>query len=132
MDDKMILKGMRFRAHHGYLLEEKSLGQWFQVDLEVHLDLNKASHTDALEDTLNYVALFEMVKSVMEGPSKNLLEALAGQILERCFAFTRIEKVVVRIEKPQVPIQGSLAYAAVELTRSRKQWMAQNSLEEKE
>lgn len=132
MDDKMILKGMRFRAHHGYLPEEKLLGQWFEVDLEVHLDLTKASRTDALEDTLNYVALYEMVKSVMEGPSKDLLEALAGQIVERCFAFNRIEKMVVRIEKPQVPIKGVLTYAAVELTRSRKQWMAQNSLEEKQ
>jgi len=125
MEDKMILKGMRFYSSHGNLPAEKALGQWFQVDVELSLDdLSKAAATDALEHTLNYVALYAGIKMIMEGPSVNLIETLAGRILDNCFQFYKVTAVRVRVEKPQVPLGGPLDYAAIELYRSRQEWQA--------
>jgi dihydroneopterin aldolase len=123
MQDKMILKGMRFYGFHGNLPAEKALGQWFQVDVELTIDdLSKAAATDALEHTLNYAALYAGIKIIVEGSSVNLLETLAGRIMDICFEFYKVTDARVRVEKPQAPLGGPLEYAAIELVRSRQEW----------
>ena len=123
MQDKIILKGMRFYGYHGNLPAEKALGQWFQVDVELTLDeLSKAAATDALEYTLNYAALYAGIKLIMQGASVNLIETLAGRIMDNCFQFYKVTAARVRVEKPQAPLGGPLEYAAIELSRSREEW----------
>jgi dihydroneopterin aldolase len=122
MQDKMILKGLRFYAQHGQLPAEKALGQWYQIDVELSMDLTKALVSDALEDTLNYAALYEVIKSAVQGPSLDLIEALAGRILDCCFMFSKVEAAKVCVLKPQAPLKGPLDYAAVEVCRNRQQW----------
>jgi len=124
--DKIILKGMRFYGHHGYFEAEKSLGQWFNVDVEIVLDLSKAALSDALEETINYAALYQVIKRAVEqGRSFDLIEAVAGRIMKGCFQFNKVEAVKVRVEKPQVPLGGPIDYTAVELERTREEWEAQ-------
>lgn len=128
MQDKMILKGMRFYGFHGNLPAEKALGQWFHVDVELTMDdLSKAAATDALENTLNYAALYAGIKIIMQGPSVNLLETLAGRVLDNCFQFYKVTAALVRVEKPQAPLGGPLEYAAIELYRSRQEWQEAQS-----
>ncbi len=128
MQDKMILKGMRFYGFHGNLPAEKALGQWFHVDVELTMDdLSKAAATDALENTLNYAALYAGIKIIMQGPSVNLLETLAGKVLDNCFQFYKVTAALVRVEKPQAPLGGPLKYAAIELYRSRQEWQEAQS-----
>jgi dihydroneopterin aldolase len=123
VQDTMILKGMRFYGHHGHLEAEKILGQWYEVDVALTMDLSRAAVSDALEDTLNYAALYEVIRLAVErGKDLNLIEALAGRILDCCFQFTRVESVDVQVKKPQVPLGGPVAYAAVQLQRTRSQW----------
>ncbi|HEX2185323.1 MAG TPA: dihydroneopterin aldolase [Chloroflexota bacterium] len=70
-------------------------------------------------DTVNYAQVYRIAKQVMEGPSKNLIEALAEEIArriaERCEG---VEVIRVRVRKPEVPLKGSvLAAATVEIER---------------
>ena len=118
--DKIILKGMRFYGWHGCLPAELELGQWFEVDIEVSLDLSNAGKSDDLMETLNYAELYNRIKEVIEGPSFALIEALASKVLDVCFAFSQVEKAKVLLKKPQVPLGGPLDYAAVEIERRRK------------
>ena len=120
-DDKIILKGMRFFGRHGCLPAELELGQWFEVDLEIGLDLSRAGASDALQETLDYAALYGKVKTLMEGPSCALIEALAAQLVEAAFSFDLAESVKVLLKKPQAPLGGPLSYAAVEIERRRSQ-----------
>ena len=113
---------MRFYARHGVSVEERAEPQPFRVDLEVVLDLRRPGASDRLEDTVNYSALFHMVREVMEGESRLLLEALAEEIASRILSGFPVEAVRVRVIKLRPPIQGAtLEGAAVEVYRRRGQ-----------
>ena len=118
-EDKMILKGMRFYGRHGCLPAELELGQWFEVDLELTMDLTSAGESDRLLDTINYAEVYEQVKRLVEGPSFALIEAIADRILRICLAYTRVDKAKVLLKKPQAPLGGPFEYAAVEMERRR-------------
>jgi dihydroneopterin aldolase len=112
---------MVFYGFHGANSEEKELGQRFIVDLEIEYDLRPAGASDALTDTVNYSRFYQAVKEVMEGPSLNLLEAVAQRIATNILGLYPVESVLVKLKKPEVPIKGSiLDYAAVQIYRRRE------------
>jgi 7,8-dihydroneopterin aldolase/epimerase/oxygenase len=117
--DRVRLEGMVFYGQHGVDPAEKSLGQRFTVDVEIERDLRKPGRTDDLHDTVNYAHVYRIAKQVLEGPSKNLLEALAEEIARRIAASVDgVDAIRVRVRKPEVPIKGSvLQAAAVEIER---------------
>lgn len=118
--DKILLQGMEFYAYHGVNESEKSQGQRFIVDVEMTADLGKASESDDLEDTVDYSRVFRVVKEVVEGPSRDLIEAVAGEIARRTLESFAVERIMVRVSKPDVPLKGAvLRGAAVEIHRSR-------------
>lgn len=116
---KVTLKNMMFYGYHGVYEHEREMGQRFFVDVELGFDMTQAAASDALEDTVNYVAVYDEVKTVMETHKFNLLEALAGCIADRLLA-GRVSEVTVRVRKPSVPLPAPLDFVEVEFTRSRK------------
>ena len=70
MADKIHLSGMVFYGFHGVSPAEQEVGQRFVVDLEVHLDLRAAGLSDRLPDTASYTELYNVVKDILEGPSR--------------------------------------------------------------
>ena len=119
--DRIILEGMRFYGFHGVNPEERVLGQEYLVDLTVELDLGRAGRTDRLEDTISYTRIYRAVKDVMEGDSRNLLEAAAQAIADRVLSEFPVESVGVRVMKPHPPIRGSVIESAtVEIFRRRR------------
>ncbi len=117
--DRLSLHGMKFYSHSGVQSFEKDVGQLFEIDLDCWLDLNRARHSDRLGDTISYPDLFQTVQAVMEQNSFNLMERLAGEIIDRVLERFPIERLTVRCRKPRVPVKGFIDYAEVELTRSR-------------
>ncbi len=118
--DSIQLKGMVFYGYHGANPEEQKLGQRFVVDLEVRRDLRPAGLSDNLDDTVSYAALYRVVKEVVEGPSRNLLESVAETIAQRVLDGYDVDAVRVKVMKPEAPIKGSvLQHAAVEVFRER-------------
>ncbi|MGH2350439.1 MAG: dihydroneopterin aldolase [Chloroflexota bacterium] len=117
--DRIRLEGMVFYGHHGVDPAEQALGQRFTVDVELERDLRKPGRTDDLHDTVNYAQVYRIAKQVLEGPSKNLIEAVAEEIARRVAESCHgIEAIRVRVRKPEVPIKGSvLGAAAVEIER---------------
>jgi dihydroneopterin aldolase len=118
-DDRIILKNLVFRGHHGVHAAERQLGQRFEVDVELSLDLSRAMLSDALQDTANYSQAFAIVRDEVENRQYQLLERLAGAILHRLLAELPVNAARVRVRKPQVPLDGVLSYAAVEIERRR-------------
>jgi dihydroneopterin aldolase len=118
-EDRIILHNMVFRGHHGVHAGERELGQRFEVDVELGLDLDRAMVSDRLEDTADYGRAYTIVREEVEGRPYHLLEALAGAITRRLLAELPIISVCIRIRKPQVPLQGLLSYASVEIRRRR-------------
>lgn len=117
--DKISMQNMMFYGYHGVYEHEREMGQRFAVDAELSLDLAKAGESDELADSLDYVAVYEAVRSVVENHKFRLLEALAAHIAEALLRGP-VAAVTVRVRKPGVPLPGHLDFVQVEVTRSRK------------
>jgi 7,8-dihydroneopterin aldolase/epimerase/oxygenase len=120
MSDRVLLSNMRFHGRHGVLDFEREEVQPFEVDVELMLDLRPAGVSDEVERTADYRAAFDIVRTVIEGPSRRLIESLAEEIVSRLlaeYAGVGIEEAVVRVRKPAVALPGKLDSAGVEIRR---------------
>lgn len=118
--DTIKLTRMAFFGYHGDEPEETKLGQRFYIDVELRLDLSKVGKTDCLEDSVNYVEVYAMVKRRAEGGPYKLLERLAGIINDDVItAFPMVEEIVTTIHKPGSPIPGILDDVSVTLHQKR-------------
>lgn len=117
--DKITLSNMKFNGYHGCEEFEKQHGQVFEVDLEIMVDAKLPGSTDCLQDTVNYVSIFDSVKQVVEQERHNLLERVAHRVAEQVLNVAGVESVTVRIRKPAVPLSGVLDWVQLEITRSR-------------
>jgi dihydroneopterin aldolase len=118
--DRLMLNNMVFRGRHGMDPAELDVDQPFEVDVEMALDLRPAGEMDDLARTIDYRDVFEIARSVIEGPSRDLIEALAEAIAGRVLelgAQVAIAEVTVRVRKPDAPLPGQLDHAAVEIVR---------------
>lgn len=120
MTDRITLTGLRVRGHHGVFEHERRDGQDFLVDLTVWIDLNLSSHTDALDDTLDYGALAARAAAIVGGEPCRLIETVAGRIAGDVMADGRVHAVEVTIHKPSAPIPLAFADVAVTVRRSRR------------
>jgi dihydroneopterin aldolase len=103
---KLALKNMIFYGHHGYYPYEKELGQRIEVDVDLWADFLPAAKSDALNATINYVEIYNIVKEIVENESYDLIEAITQAICEQITAHYRLHKIMVRVRKPQPPAGG--------------------------
>lgn len=115
--DRIVLQGIRFYGHHGVTEAERELGQPFQVDVELRLDLRRAGRSDALSATVNYAEVHQAVVEVGTKERFYLLEALAERIAQAILERFPVKEVKVRASKPSPPIQGELQLVGVEIVR---------------
>jgi 7,8-dihydroneopterin aldolase/epimerase/oxygenase len=119
--DEILLEGMRFYAYHGVNPEEQALGQRFAVDVVLVVDLRRAGQSDELAHTVSYSAVYKVVRGIVEGEPRQLIEAVAEDIAATILTeFPLVARVTVTVRKPEVPMKGSMLDAAgVRITRSR-------------
>ena len=119
MSDAIQVRGLRLWAHVGVLDFERREGQWFELDLELGVDLSAAGRSDALADTLDYsqliTALHQQARSLicqtLEHYSELIftgLEALYGPVPMR-----------LELRKCRAPVPGFGGRVAV---RRRRHW----------
>ena len=118
-DDRIVLRGLRVRGHHGVFEHERREGQDFLVDLVVWLDIAAATASDDLADTLHYGELAERVAAIVAGPPVNLIEVVAGRVADEVLTDARVQAVEVTVHKPQAPIPQDFADVAVVVHRTR-------------
>ena len=113
------VENIRVYAYHGCLSEETIIGSDYRVDVSVEVDLEKSSVTDALNDTVDYVALNAIVVEEMRIPAK-LLEAVAKRIINRVFENCEtVVSVSVSVSKINPPIGGDVERVTIVLNESR-------------
>ncbi|GIX45795.1 MAG: dihydroneopterin aldolase [Candidatus Tectimicrobiota bacterium] len=101
---------------------EQALGQRFEVDVELGLDLRPAAQHDDLARTINYAEVYDTVKRLVEGERFALLEALAEAIAVQVGRRFAPQRVRVCVRKPHAPIAGILDHVAVEIERTPEAW----------
>jgi dihydroneopterin aldolase len=113
------LESLVLFGHHGFLEEERRLGQRFLVDLWVDTG-DAAAASDDIEDTVDYRSLAALVREVFAGPERLLLERLAGAVVDGILdRFPAVQHVRVRIRKPDVVLDPPVEHAAVVVERGR-------------
>lgn len=116
--DKIHVTGIRAYGYTGYLPEERVLGQWFEVDLSIEVDLSVSGASDSIEDTLDYRRAIEIVKRRIQNERFALVEKLATAIAEDILTLDRVRSVRVRLSKPAAPIPDFDGKITIDLTRS--------------
>ncbi|MCQ2320038.1 MAG: dihydroneopterin aldolase [Bacteroidales bacterium] len=112
---KITIEGMEFYAHHGCFVEERKVGTWFQVDLEMTVDTANAEKSDNLDETVNYAEVYLTVKREMNIPSK-LLENVAYRIKTAVLKeYPSVEQVRVKVRKLNPPLGGKMKSVSVEI-----------------
>jgi len=113
------LNGMEFYAYHGCYRDEQLTGNNFLVDIVMETDMEKASLSDNLNDTLNYVEVYEIVKHEMTIRSY-LLEHVTARILDSFFVrFPQLVEATVSVTKLNPPIGGKVHSVCVSQGGSR-------------
>ena len=113
MNATLELCGMSFRAYHGCLPKERRHGKRYLVDFRCEYDIEKASCTDKLADTLDFNDVYSLVAAEMQIPSQ-LLEHVARRIADRIrSAHPEIIHLEVKITKLDPPLAGPAAWSAV-------------------
>lgn len=113
--DRIALRAIRAHGRHGANPGERDVPQPFDIDVEIDVDLRAAQASDRLDDTVNYAALHRQFVEIVERESYELLERLAGRIVEAIFRDARVASAAVTIGKP-----GLLDGATPSVTLVRK------------
>ena len=115
----ILLEGMEFFAYHGCFKEEQLIGTKFIVDLTIETDTGVAEKSDNLHDTLNYVSIYEVVKTEMEQKS-HLLEHVARRIMTSLTEnFQGITSMDLKISKLNPPVGGKMKQISFETKWSK-------------
>lgn len=118
--DKILMENMCFYGYHGVMAEEKTLGQKFMLDAVLHVPLQKAGLSDDLNDTVDYGAVYALISDIVTKENFDLIEALAERICTEVLARCQtVQKIVLRVKKPEAPINGIFSYVGVEIERER-------------
>ena len=116
MTYSLRLHDLRFFGHHGVHPGEQTLGQEYQVDVELELPL--PADPDSPESTVDYVEVLRLVEETVEEERFKLIEALAAEILRRIGDRFAPPLATVRVRKPHPPIAAQLDSVEVEISRS--------------
>lgn len=113
MTTRIELKAMKFYAYHGVMPQETKVGNHFVVNLTLTAPLEQAVKSDELDDTINYAAVYAVVKEQMDIPSK-LIEHAAGRILyalKECFP--QLTAISLKLSKLNPPFGGDVHSASI-------------------
>jgi dihydroneopterin aldolase / 2-amino-4-hydroxy-6-hydroxymethyldihydropteridine diphosphokinase len=123
MPDRITLRGLVARGHHGVLAEERRDGQDFVIDAVLELDVRAAAATDDLARTVHYGELARALADVVRGETVALLETLAERLVLVCLADERVLGAEIVVHKPEAPIPERFGDVSVAVRRTRAEMM---------
>lgn len=115
--DCIHVKGIRAYGYVGFLPEERTLGQWFEVNLTVWLDLSQAGKSDQLEETYDYCEHVLAIQQLIQTVKYKLIEKLAEEIAAIVLLSEQVKQVQVRLTKLHPPIPNFSGQVEIEISR---------------
>lgn len=109
------LKCLRFFSYHGWLEEEAKTGNEFEVEMSIQMKV--VGEIVAIDQTVNYARVYELIKEEMAAPQK-LLETVAQRIGVRIEQeFSSILSIYISIKKLTAPIPNFIGSVGVSYTK---------------
>jgi 7,8-dihydroneopterin aldolase/epimerase/oxygenase len=116
--DKLNITGIRAYGYTGFLPEEQTLGQWFEVDLTIWMNITKAGISDRLEDTYDYRASIAAIQALIRTERFKLIEALTEAIAKIVLSTGTVAQVRVQLTKVSPPIPDFSGKVSIEVIRA--------------
>lgn len=111
------LEEMEFYAYHGCFKEENVVGNRFLANIAIKTDMERPMQSDSIGDALNYVKVYELVRTEMQQTS-NLLEHVTARVMDSLYRhFPEIQWCRVKISKMNPPMGGQMKKVSVTLER---------------
>ena len=115
---RISLNKLLFVGYHGLYPEEKKLGNNYSVEIDIDFS-PKQGVIDQLDQTIDYVHVYAIVKKWMEIPTP-LLETLVGKIADDILSSQALaNKVFVKITKLHLPIPSFEGNVSVKIEKFR-------------
>jgi dihydroneopterin aldolase len=115
---QLELFGLRVYGYHGVEEWERRVGQLFLFDVWLELPEGSAG-SDRIEDTVDYTRVAALVQEISDARTVKLLESLASAVADAIVERFEVERVRVRVRKPQVRLQPAAEHAAASVVRRR-------------
>jgi dihydroneopterin aldolase len=115
------ITGLSLYTHHGVSEAEREVGQRLVLDLRLDVGETDATATDALEDTIDYAEVCQLVALVAQQRSHKTLERLCSVVADRLLGDYELEGVWVKATKPEPPIPLSVDEVSVEIWREAEE-----------
>src|ERR1700674_1570635 len=111
------ITGLSLYTRHGVSDAEREVGQGLVFDLRLDVGETDATVTDAIEDTVDYAEVCQLVALIAQQRSHKTLERLCSTIADRLLADYELEGVWVKATKPEPPIALTVDEVSVEIWR---------------
>jgi dihydroneopterin aldolase len=116
--DTIQLTAIRGYGYTGYLPEEQTLGQWFEVDATLWVDLSQAGKSDNIADTVDYRQTIAIVQDMIRNAKFALVEKLADAIVTSILEKqTLVNQVKIKLTKLAPPIPDFGGQITIEIIR---------------
>jgi len=117
--DKIRINNIQLFAYHGVADEEQILGQNFEIDVELFVDLSIAGKSDDLTKTVDYSFIYKLIEKEFCNTKYKLLETVAEKISEKILSNELIQSMIIKIRKPNAPIKGTFDSVEIEIERKK-------------
>ncbi|MDZ4713600.1 MAG: dihydroneopterin aldolase [bacterium] len=99
------INNAKFYAYHGVLDYEKEHGNEFEVDIEMNCSLDELKDSDDLSKTVDYLAVYNLVKKIFTGKKYDLIESVNQNVCKGIIEnFPPVNSVKVNIRKLNAPL----------------------------
>jgi 7,8-dihydroneopterin aldolase/epimerase/oxygenase len=114
----LSIADMSFYAYHGFYAEERQVGGWFKISVELNLNLDSQSNFTDLSNTVNYEEIHSLVAQIMKTPQA-LIESVCKDIFDKIYeTYPSLIKLRVRLEKLNPPMK-KVGKTSFEISESR-------------
>ena len=114
------LRDLRIFAYHGVNPEEKQFGQSFLLDVDMTTDFAAAVHGDDIENTVSYAKVAKTLTKILTEQRFDLIEKAAHAAADAVLRdYPAVQRIRLRMKKPDAPMKAECAFAAVEIEKGR-------------
>ena len=115
--DAIHIRDLRLWAHVGVLDQERRDGQWFNVEISLHLDLSQAAADDDLSASADYSLAIRDLQTLARRIRCLTIEHFSEQILDRLEALYGPVPMTLILSKCAAPVPGFSGVVSVQRCR---------------
>ena len=115
---RILVGGLRFDCIIGILPGERLEPQPLEIDIELTADFDAAAGSDQIDDTADYAAVIDQVRSLAVENRYELVEKLVADACRLVLnQFPTVRAVKITARKPQIVPECQFVGASLELSR---------------